>query len=280
MTVHGIVNTEQAEAWNGYEGRHWAEHADQWNATVSPVNDPLLTAAAIQPRHHVLDIGCGTGQTTRLAATRAHGGQVIGIDLSAPMLAAARAAAARHGITNAHFVQGDAQVHPFTQSGFDVAISRGAIMFFNDPVAAFTNIRQALRPGGRLAFVCPRRMEDNTWFTVPVTALLGRLPMPAPYEPGMFSFAHEDHIHDLLTRSGFHAIGTAPVTVPMIYGNDAADAAAFFLSTGPARHHLRDADPPTLHRALETLTAAIRPHEGPDGTVRFTAAWWLATAQR
>jgi SAM-dependent methyltransferase len=280
VTIHPIANTEQAKAWNGYEGRHWAEHADRWNTAISPVNQPLLAAAAIQPGHHVLDIGCGTGQTTRLAAGQAHAGQATGIDLSAPMLATARATAARQGIANVRFVQGDAQVHPFPGDAFDVAISRGAVMFFNDPVAAFGNIRRALRPDGRLVFACPQRMEDNTWFTVPVTALFGGIPSPPPSDPGMFSLADENRIHDLFSRSGFHAVTTTAVTVPMIYGRDAADAAAFFLSTGPARHNLGAAGQPVLDRALDILTAALRPYQREDGIVQFTGAWWLVTARR
>ncbi|MGP3913217.1 class I SAM-dependent methyltransferase [Nonomuraea sp. 10N515B] len=106
----------------------------------------------------MLDVGCGTGQTTRLAARTAPHGHALGVDLSEPMLARARATAIAEGITNLRFEQGDAQVHPFPEGGFDVAISRGGIMFFADPVAAFANIGRALRPSGRLAFVCLREM--------------------------------------------------------------------------------------------------------------------------
>ncbi|MDF2263852.1 class I SAM-dependent methyltransferase [Streptomyces coacervatus] len=275
--MHPLVNTEQAEAWNGYEGHHWADHADRWDAAVGGVNNPLLAAAALSEDQQVLDIGCGTGQTTRLAARRAR--RAMGIDLSAPMLARARATATEQGIGNVQFQQGDAQIHPFDEAAYDVAISRGAIMFFADPVAAFTNILRALRPGGRLAFVCPQDMHRNDWFTAPVTALLGHPPTPSDPDdaPGMFSLADPPRIHHVLSQAGFHDVTTTPVTVPMIYGRDAADAATFFLSSGPVRHQLHGADRTTVNQALDAVTTALRPYEHPDG-VRFSAAWWLATA--
>ena len=150
-----VVNSEQAKAWNGPEGVHWARNQDRWNAVNEGFNEPLLEAAAITGTHRVLDLGCGSGQTTRLAARRASEGGALGLDLSGPMLAEARARAEREGIANVSFTRGDAQVHPFEPGAFDVAISRFGVMFFADPVAAFANIGRALRPGGRLAFVCP-----------------------------------------------------------------------------------------------------------------------------
>src|SRR5688572_21024309 len=147
-----IVNTSQDQAWNGPEGRHWADHADDLNGELT---GHLVDAAGIGPGDRVLDIGCGTGASARQAARRAVGGEVVGIDLSEPMLERAREYAGRDGLTNVRFERGDAQTHPFPAGHFDVAISQFGIMFFADPVAAFANIGRALRPGGRLTFVCP-----------------------------------------------------------------------------------------------------------------------------
>jgi ubiquinone/menaquinone biosynthesis C-methylase UbiE len=274
-----IVNTEQAEAWNGYEGTHWADHHDRWNTVVSGINDELFAAAAIASDAGVLDVGCGAGQTTRLAARTARYGQATGVDLSGPMLARARATATEEGVTNVGFEQGDAQVHPFPSGAFDVAISRGGIMFFADPVAAFANIGRALRVGGRLAFACLRAVEHNDWFTVPLTALLGHKPDftdNAPYAPGMFSLADPDRISGLLTMAGFQDVRTAPVDTAMVYGRDAA---TFILSTGPVRYNLRDADPSAIDQARERLTTALRPYEE-SGTVRMHGAWWVVTATK
>src|SRR5690349_22478622 len=122
--MQAIVNTRQAEAWNGWEGAHWARNRARYNAIVGAFNDDLFRAAAIAPDDRVLDVGCGTGHVTLLAARRASRGHVVGIDLSAPMLERARADAAAQDLANVRFEQGDAQVHPFPDRGFDVALSR------------------------------------------------------------------------------------------------------------------------------------------------------------
>lgn len=274
-----IANTEQAQAWNGYEGTHWADHHDRWNTVVSGINDELFAAAAIGQDAEVLDVGCGTGQTTRLAARTAHHGHATGVDLSGPMLARAQATATEEGITNVRFEPGDAQVHPFPEGGFDVAISRGGIMFFADPAAAFANIGRALRPDGRLTFACLREMDRNDWFTVPLTALLGHKPEfsdSAPYAPGMFSLADPGRIRGVLSEAGFRDVRAVPVDTAMVYGSDAA---AFILSTGPARFNLRDVDRSAIERARERLTTALRPYEE-SGTVRMHGAWWVVTATK
>jgi SAM-dependent methyltransferase len=274
-----IANIEQAQAWNGYDGTHWADHDDRWNTVVGGINDELFAAAAIARDAEVLDIGCGTGQTTRLAARTARHGHATGVDLSGPMLARARAAAAEEGLTNVWFEPGDAQVHPFPEGGFDVAISRGGVLFFADPVAAFANIGRALRPEGRLAFACLREADRNDWFTVPLTALLGHRPDvtgTAPYAPGMFSLADPGRTESVLTDAGFQDVRTVPVDTSMVYGSDAA---AFILSTGPVRFNLRDADQSAVDQARERLTTALRPYEEA-GTVRMRGAWWVVTATK
>ncbi|MYW01054.1 class I SAM-dependent methyltransferase, partial [Streptomyces sp. SID3343] len=151
-----IANTAQAALWDGEVGAHWAEHADRYDAIMHAFDGALFAAAGIGASDHVLDIGCGTGHTTRLAARRAAQGHAVGIDLSGAMLERARERSAAHGLANVSFVQGDAQVYPFPFADFDVAISRGGVMFFADHAAAFATIRRALLPAGRLAFVCPQ----------------------------------------------------------------------------------------------------------------------------
>ena len=280
--MRNIANTEQAEAWNGSDGVHWAEHSERWNTVVSDINDELFAAAAIGERARVLDIGCGTGQTTRLAARKAKRGYAVGVDLSAPMLARARATARAEGVANVRFEQGDAQVHPFSEADFDVAISRGGVMFFGDPVAAFANIGHALRPGGTLAFVCPQEMGSNEWFMVQMSAVLGREFRPSPGtpgSPGMFSLSNPAHIHDVLTNAGFSDVTAKPTVTSMCYGSDAADAAEFQLSTAPVQFRLRDAGPSALDQVRERLTTALRTYEK-DGAVRLRGTWWVVSATK
>jgi SAM-dependent methyltransferase len=276
-----VVNTEQFEAWNGYEGAYWAEHQDRWDAVNTGVNDQLFAAAAIGEQNRVLDVGCGNGLTTRLAARRASRGHAVGIDLSAPMLERARATAAAESIANVTFLQGDAQVHPFPPAGFDVAISRFGVMFFSDPVAAFANIGRALKPGGRLAFVSFRDLSQSD-----LGAVFGAIAEPAPVlggdgaeTPGMFSLADPARIDEVLTRAGFAGVTPTPIDFPMLFGRDAADAAGFLLGSGPVRDLLAQADQRTVARVTDRLTAVLRPYQEPGG-VRLGGAAWLVSATR
>ncbi|WP_326821167.1 class I SAM-dependent methyltransferase [Streptosporangium sp. NBC_01756] len=280
--MQSVVNTHQAEAWNGYEGNHWADHQDRYDAVNSGFNDHLIGAAAIGERDRVLDIGCGNGQVTRLAARRARLGHTTGIDLAAPMLRRAEASAAGEGIANVAFERGDAQIHPFPDGGFDVALSRFGIMFFADPVAAFANIGRALRPGGRLAFLSLRDMGDNDLGPV-LTAMARHLPArPASTGPGAAgpeSLADPARIREVLTGAGFEKVTSTAVDAPQVWGRDAEDAGDFLGAWGPLRFMLDQVDEAAAARARAALTAALRPYEEPDA-VRLRGAAWLVTATR
>ncbi|WP_326834627.1 class I SAM-dependent methyltransferase [Amycolatopsis rhabdoformis] len=263
----GIVNTAQARAWNGYEGGHWAEHAARYDAVNCGFNPALL--AAVGPGDDVVDLGCGTGQLTRLAARRSGTGRVVGVDLSGPMLAAARARSA--DTPNVVFEQGDVQAHPFAEAAFDVALSRFGVMFFADPVAAFTRVRGALRPGGRLAFVCLTEVEGTDLGTV--FGALG----PLPTGSGPTSLADPDHTREVLAGAGFRDVTCTRVEADQVWGRAVADAAAFIAGWGPIHQHLPDAD--ALARARAVLEEALRPFAEP-GAVRLRGAAWLVTATR
>jgi ubiquinone/menaquinone biosynthesis C-methylase UbiE len=280
--MEAIANTDQAAAWNGYEGEHWAANQDRWDAVNGGFNEPLLDAAAIGAQDRVLDIGCGNGQTTRLAARRAARGSALGVDLSGPMLARARATAADEEVPNVTFVQGDAQVYPFKAGGFDVAISRFGIMFFSDPVAAFANIGRGLRPGGRLAFLCMQDLTRSDVFRVPMTAIARYVRPPAfsgPGGPGMFSLADPTWITEVLSEAGFDRVTPTALERGAGWGADAAGAADFLLASGPVRGLLADIDEETLHQVRGALTTALRPYEGTGGAELKLAAW-LVTAVR
>ena len=228
-----IANTAQAEAWNGYEGSHWAEHRDRYDAVNSGFNDHLLRAAAIGDRSRVLDVGCGTGQISRLAARSAGRVSVLGLDLSAPMLPRARAVSAAEGIGNVTFEQGDAQAHPLPAAAFDVVVSRFGIMFFGDAVAAFANIGRSLRPGGRLAVLAMRRLADHDLGTVLEAAAAHVPALGVSADGGPDSFDPS-----ALEAAGLAEIEVAAVDAVQVWGSDADDAGAFFAEWGPVRHHL------------------------------------------
>lgn len=278
-SADNVVNTQQAAAWNGYEGRHWADHQDRYDALNDGANTPLLDAAALTPTDRVLDIGCGNGRISRLAAGRA--AYALGIDLSAPMLERARASATAESIDNVDFIQADAQTYGFEKAAFDAAVSRFGIMFFADPIAGFGNIGRALRPGGRLAFVCPQnfdRMDQSTVF-----AAIGehvRLPdMSQSTGPGPLAFADPDHTRRVLTGAGFDDVAVEGIEARQYWGKDADDAAGFLFGFGPLRHWLREAnaDAGTEERARQAATDAFRTYEA-GGGVHLMGRYWLVTA--
>jgi len=272
-----IANIAQAQAWNGYEGQHCAAHDDRYDAVDGGFNRFLLEATAIGERDRILDIGCGNGQLTRLAARRARSGHALGVDLSDPMLARARDRAKAEHLPTVSFDRGDVQVYEFHPGAFDLALSRFGVMFFADPVAAFANIGRALRSEGRLAFVC-RANFSGTDLGAVFDAMAPYVPRPTgPDGTGPTSFADPARTRTVLADAGFSDITCTRVEADQIWGRDVADAAKFITSWGPVKYHLERADPEAAARAREALTSALAPFAEP-GAVRLRGTAWLVTA--
>lgn len=269
------ANAAQLAAWDGDEGAYWAQHADRFDRAVAAYHGDFLAAAGIGEADRVLDVGCGTGQTTRDAARLAAAGSALGVDLSSQMIAHARRRAASEGPVNARFEQADAQIHPFEAGVFEVAISRTGAMFFGDPVAAFTNIRRALRPGGRLALLTWRSLAENEWIREISGALAaGRdLPGPPPGAPGPFSLAEPDRVRRLLGDAGFTDVRIDGATAGMWFGRDADDALRFV--AGLLGWMLEGLDGAGRGRALAALRTSLEAHETVDGVVYGSAAWTI-----
>ena len=276
-----IANVEQAAAWDGDEGDHWTEHADWYESAGRRHQARLATAAAIEPTDAVLDVGCGTGASTLAAARAAASGSALGIDLSARMLERARQQATDRGLTNVRFVQADAQVHPFDPAAFDIAISSFGTMFFGDPVAAFTNIGGAVRPGGRLCMMSWRALADNDWLMVIRGAIaVGRtLPEPPPDAPTPFAHADPERVRAILGPTGFVDVALERVDEPMHFGASGDDAFEFLRNVGIVKGLTEELDDEARARALDQLHQALVDHETDDGVLLDTAAW-LITAQR
>jgi SAM-dependent methyltransferase len=282
VTTHELdvhpANRSQFDAWDGEEGGFWAAHAEHFDRSVARYQGALFDAAGIRPTDRVLDIGCGTGATSRDAARRAADGSVLALDLSAAMLEVARRTPAAEG-GSIRYAQADAQIHPFEPASVDVVISRTGGTFFADPVAAWTNIAGALRPGGRLAMLAWQPPAANEWIGLIVAALAaGRtFPLPPPGTPGPFAFGDPDAARTLLASAGFVDVELTPLAEPMWFGRDADDACAFVL--GVSGWMLRGLDDDARERALAALRRTVEEH-ATDSGVEFGSAMWLVTGRR
>jgi SAM-dependent methyltransferase len=275
-------NADALRAWDGAEGAYWAEYEVTFDVSVARYQRRFFETAAIAAGDRVLDIGCGNGETTRDAARlAAPQGSALGVDLSSRMIEQARRRAAEQGIGNARFEQADAQIHPFDEQAYDVAISRTGAMFFGDPVAAFRNIARALRPGGRLALLVWQTLAQNEWVSEFRQALgAGRpLPAPPPDAPGPFSLADPDRVRTILSAAGFSDVTFENANELMYFGADADDGYGFVRGLGFTEFMLRDLDDDARTRALAALRATIVAHDTGDG-VLYPSATWIIGAVR
>jgi SAM-dependent methyltransferase len=275
-----IANVEMASAWDGDEGEHWTEYADQYDAVAEPHLKRLMAAAGIAAGDRVLDIGCGTGESTRRAAREAASGSALGVDLSARMLGRAEERSRAEGLTNVVFLQADVQVHRFDDHAFDVVISRFGAMFFNEPVAAFRNIATAMRRGGRLALLSWQELAKNEWLTSFGGALAaGRtLPTPPVGTPGPFGLAEPEGVRQILGQAAFQDVDLVALNEPVRFGSDADDAWPFVASMGIVRGLTEGLDDYARTKALEQLRRVLVAHESSEGVV-FASSAWLATAR-
>jgi SAM-dependent methyltransferase len=280
MSTH-IVNTEMAAAWDGHEGDVWTAQADRYERCGVRHLRRLLDSAEIGASDVVLDVGCGTGAPTRAAAALASEGHVTGVDLSTAMLDLARKRAADEGIDNVTFIRGDAQVFPFEPAASSLAMSSFGAMFFGDPVAAFSNIGAALRPGGRLALLAWRSLPENEWFMEMRAAVaLGReLPMPPPDAPTPFSLADPERVRRVLAAAGFEDVELLPVDEPMMLGKDAADALEFSRHMGNIEGMTQGLDPLSVEQAFANLAEVFASYETAEG-VLMPAASWVVRARK
>ena len=272
-------NEFQARAWDGDEGEIWARYPEFFESSVRRHQAKLMEAAALTAESRVLDIGCGTGDSTRDAARAAKRGAAVGIDLSARMLERARARAAAQDVTNATFVQGDAQIYPFEPGSFDVVVSLTGAMFFADQTAAFTNIARAMRAGGRLALVSWQGPERNEWFLSFVDAMtLGRgLAPPPPNAPSPFTHADPSRTERILTDAGFADVRIDPLELPMYFGAtaDEGDEVLSQLLAWMSGELAAGERAEASRRLRDTLVA----HQTPEG-VAYGSGAWLITASR
>ncbi len=269
------VNSDQAA------GEHRVRYADLFDAEVRLHNQRFRAAAGVGPRDRVLDVGCGTGQSTRDAARAAVAGSALGVDLSAAMLECARRLSDDEGLRNVTYQQADAQVHRFLPARFDLCISRFGAMFFADPVAAFTNIGRTLRPGARLVLLVWQDRDHNEWSWAIRQALAAGTAAPAPPASGQhpFSLADPAIAEGILAASGFAEVSFADVHEPVYYGRDSATAYDFVLGLRDTKDLLANLDAAMAEHALQRLRATLAAHDTGSG-VLFDSRAWIITARR
>jgi ubiquinone/menaquinone biosynthesis C-methylase UbiE len=272
-------DNEQAAFWNGAAACAWVEAQELMDTMFTPIETMLVQAVSTEHDQRVLDVGCGTGSTT-LAASRQLGtkGHCVGIDISEPMIDTAQDRAKREGLTTT-FLCGDAQRHAFEPASFDLIMSRFGVMFFDDFVGAFKNLRQAARKNAELRLIVWRSAEENPFMTTAERAAMALLPnMPArrPDEPGQFAFAKESRIFGILQESGWAAIHIEPVDFTCTFPE--SELLRYLARMGPLGRVLQNEDEQTRKRVVEAVRPAFDPYVHGDA-VRFVAACWKISAQ-
>ncbi|QOZ23339.1 class I SAM-dependent methyltransferase [Bradyrhizobium sp. CCBAU 51753] len=272
-------NPRGAEFWNSTMGHAWVSQQAVISDVFTSVTNVSLDAASAKRGEHVVDIGCGTGDTL-LAFAKAVGpsGAALGVDISAPMLDLAKHRAAEAEFGNVTCALADATIYPFEPRWADLVYSRFGLMFFGDPAKAFANIRSGMKADGRLVFVCFRTMPESPWFRVPIEAARPHLPPQPPADPlapGMFSFAREERVRGILAAAGFREIAIKPTDVP-IHGKDVTQSMAFITQAGPLPALLENASDEQRHRAIDAVRNALAAGIGADGRSLHVGLWLVS----
>ena len=229
-------NVQQAEYWNSEPGQKWVQRDAEMDERLGPITEELIRRSGVRIGDHVLDIGCGGGSSTeQIAHAVGANGQVVGIDISEPLLALARARCGN--LSQVSFENADAQVHQFPMHGLDLLLSRFGVMFFSDPVKAFQNLLKALKPAGQLHFACWATVDENPWFVVPLSIAKEYLgePEPTPARAaGPLAFSEPNYVLDILTSAGFKDIQIQPTETVMASSDPAEKQVELYLTGGPA----------------------------------------------
>ena len=277
-------NAQQTEDWNDVIGRTWATLHERLDRQLGPIGRAAMAKAEFSPGRSVLDIGCGCGETSLEIAAAIKPGVILGIDISEMLLKIAREAAEAASVANVRFAEADAQVEALPHEVFDVLYSRFGVMFFDDPVAAFVNLRTALKPQGRLAFCCWRPPAENIWLSLPMRAvahLLPPMPPADPDAPGPFAFADPERVSTILDDAGFADVVIEKFDVAT-GGDNLEDSVFAAMRMGQVGAALREAGGGSDALKTEVAAAlgqALLPYVV-DGVVKLPAAAWIVSATK
>ena len=261
--------------WKEDGGQKWVELIDTTESYLDVFNESLFASANIVRGESVLDIGCGGGLASMEIANRVGDkGRVLGVDISPDILAVA--AARGRSITNLEFIVGDAATMQLETGTFSLIFSRFGMMFFSEPLLAFSNLREALRPSGRMVFLCWRTFDENTWMKEPAQAVFDILPPqgppPEPDAPGPFSLGRKGRIEFLLGKAGFKSISIEAMDASLTMGA-LADAVDYFMRMGPAAAVIADASAAQKTAARAVLTDVLKRYDTDRGVITNAAAW-------
>lgn len=277
-----MTNAAEIGHWNGAWGDNWVSEAERYDAMLRPFGQRICELLNPRPGMNVLDVGCGNGELTiTLAQLVGPTGRVTGVDVSAPMLAEARRRASTHALDNVTFAEVDAQIATFSASPFDAVVSRFGVMFFENPTAAFANLARALRPGGRLVYVCWRELALNEYVMVPAAAALEHLPIPDVSRldgPGPYSMSSREGIEQLLTATGFVDLHVDEVDELVVMGRDAHDVVGFLRGHEFAETLFDGAPVDAQEAAWSEVVRVLQTHERAGGIQLGGAAWLVSAA--
>jgi len=281
MPAPDEINADMLAFWNGSGGHSWVARQEHTDITLAPVTDALLAFAAPRAGDRVVDIGCGCGAPT-LAFARAVGpsGRVAGLDISGPMLAEGERRASAAGIANIDWRQADPATA--TLDEFDLLTSAFGVMFFGDRVAAFANMRRAAGPHARMALLCWRRLAENPWMAVPMSAVAQHLPprpKAVPNAPGMFAFADPEHVTAVLVAAGWAppCFEKLDLNLDIAAGRGLEEAVVQSTQIGAVNSWLRNQPTEVVSAAVASLREALAPYA--DGvSVRLPGAMWLISS--
>lgn len=276
------ANRAQIETWNNAAGKTWTRFQKQLDVQLGRIGARIVEAARPAAGEQALDVGCGAGAlTTEFAARVGRQGRVTGVDFSEPLLNVARSRPINDQAAPIDWLCADAQIHAFEPGRFDLIVSRFGVMFFDDPVAAFANLKRATKPGGRLVFACWRSLDENPWLTLPVEAVshLVAPPQTAPGAPGPFAFAERGRLYEVLHGAGWSNIDLDPYDAA-IGGLPLDETAQLMTRVGPVGAAIREAGASDALKAdaEAAVRTALEPFRTPSGVFTPSASW-IATAK-
>ncbi len=279
-----LPNRSQSEAWNGGESVHYVDHADRYDRQLAPITEALLDQVRLKPHCSLLDVGCGCGALTLAASGIFH--SAVGLDISVPLTEVASGRAQTAHIENVEFIVGDAQTHAFASGTFDLIVSQFGLMFFDDPVGAFSNLRRSLAPDGQLAFVSWQALTANEWLTVVANEVANYVEIPEfgglAMGPGMFALKDRKETTALLESAGFTDVVFEPLAPTILIGGGGTvdQSMDFLLGMGMVRGLIGLAGSDHHDEVVEGVRSSLTERYEPGVGARFGAGAWLVTGRR